>query len=120
MLKVTFFDCTINKSGNTIIAIQKAIDWFKVNGITFDSEIILGDMPLDISNDLEQLSLTFGNYIILSDKFYKSQIEMRLNKDTDICVFLYDSLGNNSINISEQTNVYRMVCAQAIMDNGDP
>jgi hypothetical protein len=117
MLKVTFFDCTINKSGDTIRAINKAIEWFKNQGITFESEIIIATGP--IGKDFETLITGFGSYDILNDNFYGKTITKYIQGDTDICIFCYEALGRNAINLSEPTNVYKMVCAQAIMDNGE-
>jgi len=117
MLKVTIFDCTDLNLAGVLDSVNKAVSWFKDQGITFEYKIVKGDSP-DIT-DFESLYTGFGRYDILNDRFYEKQISKNLESDTDICLFCYNSLGLNAINLSEPTNVYKMVCAQAIMDNGE-
>lgn len=119
MLKITFFDCTLNNSVNTLNAIFRAVNWFKEQGIVdFEFQIIKGDSPK--GEDFETLCLSFGNYDILNEDFYEQEMSRYLEKDSDICLFCYSALGRNPINLSEPTNVYKMVCAQAVIDNGEP
>ena len=115
-MKITFFACG-DIYDRVYSLTLKARQWLNEQGIDFDANFVHGDKPTE--KDFEDLQALGKTWKVLNKEFYKKQVESKLNYDTDICVFCYSPDGTSLINIAEPTQIFKLTCAQCIIDSDD-